>query len=273
MSTKWLLTLQKYMIVDTEPLSIPRLVCYFPRPVFSSFSPSTCHAMGSLSAQKGTNRSSPSDGEWLSEAGPYLDRIQQLCLSDPSLRRPDGRSAAPEDHPRPGSARAAGLALGPAATLQRHDFLGAEGAARLRAHVARPPPPAHNTLYIPEGLARDVAGVLGAAPGHAPPGAVRLPAPPPRRGAAPPGHAGRGPRGRRARAAGRASTSRTTRCGARPRRRAASAARARAATLAPRCCRAGARRASRCAVSARSGVVRGPPADGTVSALAQFSLL
>ena len=105
-------------------------------------------------------RSSPTDGEWLSEEGPYLDLIKKLCVSDPSLRRPDQKNRSLKNPLHPGSARVVCLQLGPHAT-QRDDFEGIEGAARLREHLKHAPRSGRNTLCIMEGLAKDYISIMG----------------------------------------------------------------------------------------------------------------
>ena len=103
-------------------------------------------------------------GEWLSERGPYLDLIKRLCVSDPSLRRPERKNRSLENPLAPGNARVACLELRAGPSVQRRDFAGAPGANELRKYLrdAAPSPGAGcGRLYIMEGLAKDYVGILG----------------------------------------------------------------------------------------------------------------
>ena len=102
----------------------------------------------------------PTDGAWLSEEGPYLDLIKKLCVSDPSLRKPDRKNRYFKNPLQPGKARVARLWI-KTSGVQREDYEGTEGSARLRAHFRNSSHARDNELYVMEGLAKDYISVLG----------------------------------------------------------------------------------------------------------------
>ena len=110
--------------------------------------------------------SSPNDGAWLCDKGPYLDLVQKLCVADHSLRRPNKVRRFAKEWQR-GDSRVLCVQLSagrPGRLVQKRLFEGLRGCQELREHMQNGRPAGgrdHGMLYVMEGLAPDYVSVLG----------------------------------------------------------------------------------------------------------------